>query len=247
MAAAASKSSQKAKNVVLALLALWSVISLVVIVVWATSPDLKSSAKCRAELKDTTAMLEGRQVVWQKDREALEEQVEAQREETARQSARVLLLLGRLNATNASLETCRQETEVLSRNISVLQENVEQLHRTEANLTAQLGLKEDEIEALEQNVTLNVHQTASCLSLKAAAESHMTAAQSQTKACESNQLYLQKQLQKCKDVESEAPQQTQQQGPAPSKPPGSSSAAASPLAGIPALTLLVCVALHLMT
>lgn len=31
---------------------------------------------------------------------------------------------------------------VLTRNISVLQENIEQLRQTEANLTAQLGLKE---------------------------------------------------------------------------------------------------------
>lgn len=107
--AQSSKSSQKAKNVVIALLTLWSIISLIVIVVWATSPDLKSSAKCRAELQDTTEKMEGAKVVWNKNKVALEELVDAAREEQERLRAEMLLLLGRLNATNATLEECRQE------------------------------------------------------------------------------------------------------------------------------------------
>nr|XP_019968097.1 PREDICTED: calcium/calmodulin-dependent protein kinase type II subunit beta-like [Paralichthys olivaceus] len=107
--AAPSKSSQKAKNVAIALLALWSIVSLIVIVVWATSPDLKSSAQCRAELQDIREKLEGAKVVWGKDRVALEEKVEKEREEQVRLTANNVLLLGRLNATNTSLEECRQE------------------------------------------------------------------------------------------------------------------------------------------
>lgn len=107
--AAAAKSSQKAKNVVIVLLALWSIISLVVIVVWATAPDLKTSAQCRAELQDLTEKLEGAKVVWNKNKVALEELVEAGREEQDRQRAEIVLLLGRLNATNNMLEECRQE------------------------------------------------------------------------------------------------------------------------------------------
>ncbi|XP_044055936.1 uncharacterized protein si:ch211-1a19.3 [Siniperca chuatsi] len=241
--AASSKSSQTAKNVVLALLAIWSIVSLIIIVVWATSPDLKSSAQCRAELQEVTEKLEGAKVVWNKNKVALEELVEAAREEQARQRAQILLLLGHLNATNATLEQCRQENAVLNGNISVLQETIEQLQQTEANLTAQLSLREDHIEALQENMTQAVHQTESCLSLKAAAESQMLAAQSQTKACESRQQYLQKQLLKCKNVDSEAPKQTQQQDASSDLP----SSAASPLSGIPALALLVCSALHLIT
>lgn len=109
MAANTSKSSQKAKNVVLALLALWSIISLIVIVVWATSPDLKSSKQCRAELQDMTEKLEGAKVVWSKNQKALEELVEAGREELDQQRAEIRLLLGRINATNTTLEECRQE------------------------------------------------------------------------------------------------------------------------------------------
>lgn len=73
---ASSKSSQTTRNVVIALLALWSVISLIIIVVWATSPDLKSASQCRAELKTVREKLEGVKVMWAKDRAALEELVE---------------------------------------------------------------------------------------------------------------------------------------------------------------------------
>lgn len=52
----------------------------------------------------------------------------------------------------------------------------------------------DLIEALQQNMTQAVHEKTSCFSLKDAAESQMLAAQSQTKACESRQQYLNKQL-----------------------------------------------------
>ncbi|XP_068175844.1 protein GOLM2 [Antennarius striatus] len=241
--AAASRSSEKAKNVVIALLALWSIISLIVIVVWATSPDLKSSSQCRAELQEATEKLEGAKVVFKKNKVALEEMVEEGREERERQRAQILMLLGRLSATNATLEECRQEAVVLNGNISVLQEDVELLRQKEANLTHQLSLQEDHIESLQENMTQALHQTSSCFSLKAAAESHMTAAQSQTKACESGQQYLHKQLQKCKDKSAEASQQPKRQE-APCPPP---TDAASPLSGIPAMMLLVCGALHLTT
>lgn len=238
----AAKSSQKAKNAALALLSLWSIISLIVIVVWATSPDMKGSAQCRAELQDTTEKMEGAKVVFRKDKEALEQMVVRERQETARQRAEVLLLLGQLNATNATLEECRRETVVLNGNISALLDDIEQLRQTEANLTAQLRLQEDHIEVLQHNVTQSNHQTMSCLSLKMAAESQMVAAQSQTEGCESGKQYLQKQLQKCKDVATDAAQQTQQQPPVKDK-----NAATSSLSGVPALMLLVCSALHLIT
>ncbi|KAM9848731.1 uncharacterized protein ACBR49_008024 [Aulostomus maculatus] len=239
--AASSKSSQTAKNLAIALLALWSIISLVVIVVWATSPDLKSSAQCRSELQDVTEKLEGAKVVWGKNKVALEEMVRAAREEQGQLRAQVLELLGHLNATNASLDECRQEKGVLYGNISLLQEMVEQFRQTAANLTAQLGLKEEVIESLQQNLTQAVHRTESCFSLKAAADSQMMAAQSQTRACESSQQYLQKQLHKCKEAESVAPPQTQQDVSIPLE----DSATSLPLAGI--LTLLACCSLHLMT
>ncbi|XP_017259857.1 uncharacterized protein si:ch211-1a19.3 [Kryptolebias marmoratus] len=240
--AADSKSSGKVKNVVIGLLTLWSIIAIIIIVVWATSPDLKGSAQCRAELRDIREKMEGAKVVHQEDKLALEKLVLKAREEKDRLEVEKVLLLGRLNITNHTLEECRQENAVLNGNISVLQEEVQQLQQREANLTRQLGLQEEQIEALHQNLTQADHQTESCLNLKASADSQMMAAQSQTKACESNRQYLQKQLQKCKDAESEAPERKQQVDS--SSPPKD---AATPLAGIPALTVLLCGALHLLT
>ncbi|KAF7202889.1 uncharacterized protein si:ch211-1a19.3 [Nothobranchius furzeri] len=238
--AADPKGSSKVKNVVMCLLAIWFVASLIVIVVWATSPDLKGSAQCRSDLRNAEEQLEGAKVVHNKDRVALEELVREAREGQERLRGEILLLLGRINSTNASLEECRQENVVLSWNVTALQEGVEQLQQKEANLTAVLGLREDEIEVQQHNLTQAAHHTESCFSLKAAAESQMLAAQSQMKACESREQYLQKQLQKGKAAGSEAPQQKQQVD---ATPPN----AATPLTGVPALTLLVWAVLHLIT
>lgn len=107
--AAASKSSQKVKNVVIALLALWSIISLIVIVVWATSPGMKGAPQCRAELQEVTEKMEGAKVVYNKNKEALEMMVSEERRKTDQQRTENLVLLGQLNTTNATLEECRQE------------------------------------------------------------------------------------------------------------------------------------------
>ncbi|KAG7218855.1 hypothetical protein INR49_019482 [Caranx melampygus] len=140
--AASSKSSQKAKNVVLALLLLWSLVSLIIIVVWSTSPDWKGAAQCNKELEGTKETLRESRVVWSQNQAALEEKVDKKREEVELKNTEILLLQGQLNATNTSLELSRLENVVLSGNISVLEEMVEQLRETEANLTAQLRVKE---------------------------------------------------------------------------------------------------------
>ncbi|XP_068449047.1 uncharacterized protein si:ch211-1a19.3 [Clinocottus analis] len=235
---AGSGSSHPVRGVVLALLAVWSVVSLVVIVVWATSPDLKSSAACRAELQEVREKMEGAKVVSLQNQQSLERLLEDARQELAAQKAEGRLVLDRLHAANASLQSCRHDREVLNWNISVLQETVESLRQTEFNLSAQIDLQEDHMEALQQNLTEAGHQLQSSSSLRAAAEKHMQAAQSQTLACESREQYLHKQLLKCKDVDSGAAQETQQQDPASSSSPSSSS-----LSGLPVLVLLLCRAL----
>ncbi|KAM4739788.1 uncharacterized protein FYW61_004119 [Anableps anableps] len=238
-----SKNSNKVQKVVIGLLAIWSIISIIIIVVWATSPDLKGSAQCRAELRELTEKLEGTKVVFSKDKAALEKQVLEAREKMDRLREDILLLLGRLNATNVTLEECQQKNDVLTENVTALQEDVRLLQQREANLTKQLRQQEEHIEVVQLNLTQAVHQTESCNSLKAASVSQMLAAQSQTKVCESKQKYLEKLLQKCKAAELEA---------ARVNPAGSSAstpfnAATTPLAGIPELTLLICAALHLIT
>ncbi|XP_061594836.1 uncharacterized protein si:ch211-1a19.3 [Cololabis saira] len=239
MSSAPPKSSGTCKNVALALLALWSIIALVLIVVWATSPDMKGAAQCRAELKEASRQREVDQVKFNKDKVALEELVQGARDERDQVKEEMLRLLGRLNATNVSLEECGQENAGLRVNISVLLEDVEQHRQTEANLTARLGLQEEHMEVLQQNLTQAGHHMASCASLRAAAESHQKAAQSQTKACESREQHLQKQLQKCQSTQSEAAESVCGVCVAPTD--------AAPTAAVPALMLLVCGALHLIT
>ncbi|XP_078141928.1 uncharacterized protein LOC139908458 [Centroberyx gerrardi] len=231
-----SKSPQTVRNIVIVVLALWSVISLIIIVVWATSPDMKSASQCRAELQEVREKLEGAKVVWTKDKAALEEIVLEARDAQSRQRDEIQRLLLRLAATNASLDECRQETVVLRGNVTVLEQRIELHRETEANLTAHIALQQDHIEVLQQNLTQAFHQTQSCLSLNVAAESQMQAAQSQTKACQSSKQYLEKQLLKCKVVDQQASdQQTAGNG-------------GAPHAGVPALLLLLlCTGLRLIT
>ncbi|XP_035764172.1 uncharacterized protein si:ch211-1a19.3 [Neolamprologus brichardi] len=243
--AAASKSSQKVKNVVIALLALWSIISLIVIVVWATSPDMKGRAQCHAELQEVTEKMEGAKVVYNKNKEALEGMVLEERRKTDQQRAENLVLLGQLNTTNVTLEECRQENVLLNSNMTIMQEDIEELRQKKANLTVQLGLlrgRKNSITAMKGDFSRPFHKTEAAESLQKAAENNMMAAQAQTKGCESSKQAVQKQLQKCTATKSEAPQLTQ-----PRAPTSAPSSTAPLFAGIPALMLLVCSALHLIT
>lgn len=112
MATERSASRQKVKKSllwVLGVLALWSIVSLVVIVVWATSPELKGSASCRAELQEVTEKLEGAKVVWTKNKVALEELLAAERQRQEQRRAEAALLLRRLSAINRTREECRED------------------------------------------------------------------------------------------------------------------------------------------
>ncbi|MEQ2157604.1 hypothetical protein GOODEAATRI_003444, partial [Goodea atripinnis] len=239
-----SKNSNKVLKGVIGLLVVWSIISIIIIVVWATSPDLKGSAQCRAELQDMTTKLEGAKVQFSQNKMALEEQVLEAREDQVRLKGKILLLEGHLNTTKTMLEECRQKNVALAENVTALQEDIRLLQQKEANLTEKLSLQEEHIEALQVNLTEAVHQNNSWFSLKEAAEIQLIAAQSQTKACEARKQLLEKQIQKCKTAESEAQQDKGQSGSSAPSPPNTATA---PLAGIPAMTLLICAALHLTT
>lgn len=236
-----SKSSGQCQKVVIALLTLWFVGSLITIVVWSTAPDFKSAAQCRAELKDLTVQHEGSKVVCQKNQLALEQMVREERDEQERLRGLIVTLQDRLNSTNATLEECRAENLVLVTNISALQETVDSLQQIQANLTTQLAIKEDQLEALEQNLTQAEHQTQACFSLKDAAEAQTKAADSQHRACQSNQEYLQRQLQKCKVSESEAAKQT-----TPQQSSTGPSGSGPGLSSVPALLLLLSATAHLL-
>lgn len=109
MAESSSSCSKRVQHMVLVLLLLWSVVSLVVIVVWCTSPDLKGAADCRAQLAQRTEQQQAAQERWSKDKEALEEKLMEQQQETQRQGLEVQLLLVQFNQTKEELQECQHE------------------------------------------------------------------------------------------------------------------------------------------
>lgn len=236
---ASSKSSQTTRNVLIACLALWSIISLIIIVVWATSPDMKGASQCRQELQALNEKLEGAKVVWNKDRRALEALV---REGWNNQT----LLQGQIDTyketlahLNVSLEECHQDNALLNANITALENEIETHKATEANLTAQLSLQKEEIEWLQSNLTQKLHEIDSCEALRSAAESLQTAAEKTTAACQANKQYLHTQLIKCqKEAQKEDSNHQQQQTPDSSAPMGAhSTPLALALSLLPALLL----------
>lgn len=192
-----SKSSKTARNIVIAILAVWSVISLIMIVVWATTPENKTLQQCQVELQTLTGELEGAKMVFEKNKVALEEMVEEGRENQTSQRKEIDRLLVRLGNTNISLEDCQQENVILNENFTVLEKEIVIHKEIEANLTTKISHHKDQIETLQENLTQAAHQMESCQALNSAAESQKLAAQSLTKACESGRQYLQKQIQKC--------------------------------------------------
>lgn len=230
---------------VLVVLSLWFVASIVTIVVWATAPDFKSAAQCRSELKDLNVRHEGSKVVCQKNQEALEQMVREEREEGEKLRGLIVTLQQEVNETNATLQESLQERLVLLANITALLETVDTLQEKEANLTARLEEKQDEVDALQQNVTQAALQTSACFSLRDAAEAQTKAAESQLQACHSQQEYLQKQLAKCKASDAEASRQTTpQQNSAPA--PTASGPGLSVVQGLVPGLVLVLATVHLL-
>ncbi|XP_041913380.1 uncharacterized protein si:ch211-1a19.3 [Alosa sapidissima] len=212
---ASSKSSQTTRNVLIAVLALWSIISLIIIVVWATSPDMKGASQCRQELQTLNEKLEGAKVVWTKDRRALEALVRQGWENQTLLQGQIDAHKAALRQINVSLDDCRQQNVLLSRNITALETQIEMHEAIEANLTALLSLQKDEIEGLQSNLTEKLHELDSCEARRDAAVSLQTAAEKTAAACRASKMYLQSQLVKCQaEIQKEESSQQQQ-------PPGS--------------------------
>ncbi|XP_072516539.1 uncharacterized protein [Salminus brasiliensis] len=194
---ASSKSSKTTHNIVIACLALWSVISLIIIVVWATSPDLKGASQCRAELQVLQNKFDMEKSVWTKDREALEGLVWQGRHNQSLLLTHVDQLRDQLKQLNLSLDSCLQETAMLNANITSLENQIE-VHKTiEANLTEEISQQNDVIENLQLNLTLTVSELQSCTELHKAAVLLQMAAEKQKEACQTRRQHLEKQLTKC--------------------------------------------------
>ncbi|CAM4732614.1 hypothetical protein PO909_020682 [Leuciscus waleckii] len=198
---ASSKSSQTTRNIVIALLALWSIISVIIIVVWATSPDMKGASQCRKEMQALTEKHEGAKVVWTKDRKALEDLVrQGWRNQTALHK-QIDQYKEQIQSLNISLNASQSENVILNGSITILESKIEEYKLIEGNLTTEISLQKDHIEALEHNLTLKAQELASCEASRLASVQLQTVAERQTQVCETNKQNLQKQLKKCKDMD----------------------------------------------
>ncbi|KAK9966365.1 hypothetical protein ABG768_003482 [Culter alburnus] len=196
-----SKSSQTTRNIVIACLALWSIISLIIIVVWATSSDMKGASQCRKEMQALTERHDVAKVEWTKNRRALEDLVrQGWRNQTTLQKE-IDQNMEQIQILNLSLNDSRQENAILTENITILESKIEEYKLIEGNLTTEISLQKDHIEALEHNLTLKAQELASCEAFRLASKQLQTAAEKQTQVCETTKQYLQKQLAKCKDID----------------------------------------------
>ncbi|XP_017333268.1 uncharacterized protein si:ch211-1a19.3 [Ictalurus punctatus] len=197
---AASKSSHTVRNLIFAVLTLWSIISLIIIVVWATSPDLKGASECNANLKTLKEKFAKEKDVWSKDRHALEELVGQGRLNQSLLLTRIDQLKDQLQSLNQSLESCQQQNDMLNDNITRLKDEIELHKAIEANLTANITQQQDTIELLQHNLTQTAFELGMCTDLRKAAVNLQTAAEKQTQGCQSSKQFLQKQLEKCKSL-----------------------------------------------
>ncbi|XP_062412095.1 uncharacterized protein si:ch211-1a19.3 [Sardina pilchardus] len=219
---ASSKSSQTTRNVLIAVLALWSIISLIIIVVWATSPDMKGASQCRRELQELTEEQEGARVTWAEDKRALEALVRQGWNNQTLLQGQIDHYKHKLLQVNVSLDDCRQDNVLLNANITALENAIELHEAVEANLTARLSLQRDEMEGLQSNLTEKLHELDSCEARKAAAASLQTAAEKTAAGCRASKQYLQTQLVKCQtDIQKEESSQQEQ-------PPGSGASSLGP-------------------
>ncbi|XP_060734698.1 uncharacterized protein si:ch211-1a19.3 [Tachysurus vachellii] len=209
----ATKSSHKMRNIVIAILALWSIISLIIIVVWATSPDLKGASECNASLKNLKEKYADEKNTWNNDRHALEELVRQGRTNQSLLLTRIDQLKDQLRLLNQSLDSCLHHSEMLKDNITVLKHEIELHKAIEANLTANITLQEEMIELLQHNLTQNAISLDSCTSMQKAAHNLQTAAEKKTEGCQSSKQFLQKQLEKCKVTTQTSPENDGPPGP----------------------------------
>lgn len=111
---AGSKSSHTVRNIVVGILALWSIISLIIIVVWATSPDLKGARECNNSLKTLKDKYAEENSVWLKDRQALEEMARQGRINQSLLLTHIDQLKDQLRLLNQSLDLSQQENVSVS-------------------------------------------------------------------------------------------------------------------------------------
>ncbi|XP_048831759.1 uncharacterized protein si:ch211-1a19.3 [Brienomyrus brachyistius] len=205
-----SKSSKTTCNIVMAILVIWSIISLIIIIVWATSPEIKDVNKCRTELEAKVQEYTSTSAVWVQDRKALEEHIEKSREREAQLSQDISRLWESQRKTNESLKISMEENVILRDNITVLENETERQRELVKNLTSEITAHKEKLEDLQYNLTQAFHLMESCEASWAAAIHHQRAAESRLNALNTSHMSLLNQLNRCKKDDSSISQQNQQ-------------------------------------
>lgn len=97
----------------MAVLTLWSMISLIVIVVWVTWPPLASLTQCRAAHQALIEKMEGAKVIKEKEQDVLKSALELSSKNQTRLQEELESILESQRETNASL------TESLQLQVSI--------------------------------------------------------------------------------------------------------------------------------
>uniref|UniRef100_A0A8C1UGY3 Si:dkey-57k2.6 n=1 Tax=Cyprinus carpio TaxID=7962 RepID=A0A8C1UGY3_CYPCA len=195
---ARSNSAQNACNWIMALLALWSMVSLIIILVWATWPPLAGVTQCREAQRALIEKMEGAKVMKEKEQAVLKSALKLSLENQTKLQEELGNLLEGQRTTDASLTDSLRlkvsEKLILKKNLTAL-ENQRFMHQSEhARLFSELAQQEALSEILWVNLTSESHHLDSCAALQDAARSQQVAAESQRKACESETAYLDKQV-----------------------------------------------------
>lgn len=182
----------------MAFLTLWSMVSLVVIIVWSTWPYMRSLTQCQAARQAAVEKSEGARVMREKERRELQETLDIGYENQTKLHRDLELILEKLRETNSSLTNSLQEREFLSENFTALRRDVDMHRGLQKNLSSTVKMQEVHSDALEANLTWSGHHWNSCNALLSAAINNQAAAESLNRACMSASGFLLKQLRACK-------------------------------------------------
>ncbi|KAA0719413.1 PWWP domain-containing protein MUM1L1 [Triplophysa tibetana] len=190
---ARSSSAQNACKWILAVLTLWSMVSLIIIVVWVTWPPKASIEQCQAEQQALIEKMEGAKVVKEKEQSILNSTLKLSFENQTELQEELEIILESEREINASLTEILQRQMILKQNETALENNSILLQSKHHRLSSELAQQQDLIETLWVNLSSGAHHLDSCEALRVAANSQQMAAESQRKACQSTASYLAKQ------------------------------------------------------
>lgn len=195
---ARSNSAQNTCKWILAVLTMWSMVSLIIIVVWVTWPPKASVEQCQAEQQALIEKMEGAKVVKEKEQKVLNSLLKLSFENQTELQEELEIILESNREANASLSESMQLQMILKENVTALENKLILLQNKHHRLSSELAQQQDLIETLWVNLSSEAHHLDSCEALRVAANSQQMAAESQRKACQSTTIYLTKQLENCK-------------------------------------------------